>query len=182
MLDGRVPGDLKEPRAGEEDHPGIIRPAELPVDGQAQGITVEAAAAAQVAGAQQNPAAQNLHVTMPPSRSVTQEVGRTRRAAGLAQLTSQTMSALMGADLGHLCALQYGDGHRELPCGHWPEAAIAGCSTRRSACGIVHGDKMGAVRRPGNRGRELEVIAVEAGAGRAAFLPVMHTRPSRVAK
>jgi len=59
------------------------------------------------------------------------------------------------------------------------EAAIAGCSTRRSACGIVHGDKMGAVRRPGNRDRELEVMAVEAGARRAAFLPGMHARPSR---
>ncbi len=54
--------------------------------------------------------------------------------------------------------------------------------TRRSACGIVHRDKMGAVRRPGNRDRELEVIAVEAGAGRGAFLPVMQARPSRVAK
>ena len=32
---------------------------------------------------------------------------------------------------------------------------------------------MGAVRRPGNRDRELEVIAVDAGAGRGAFLPVM---------
>ena len=40
-----------------------------------------------------------------------------------------------------------------------------GCSTRRSACGIVHSDTMGAVRRPDNRDRELEVIAVEAGAG-----------------
>ena len=35
---------------------------------------------------------------------------------------------------------------------------------------------------PGNRDRELEVIAVEAGAGRGAFLPVMLARPSRVAK
>jgi hypothetical protein len=49
---------------------------------------------------------------------------------------------------------------------------------------------MGAVRRPGNRDRELEVIAVEAGAGRGAFLPVMQgaflpvmqARLSRVAK
>jgi len=36
------------------------------------------------------------------------------------------MSALMGADLGHLCALQHGDGHRELSCGHWRKRAIAG--------------------------------------------------------
>jgi len=49
------------------------------------------------------------------------------------------------------------------------------------ACGIVHSDKMG-VRCPDNRDRELEVIAVEAGAGRAAFLPVMQVRPCRVAK
>lgn len=41
--------------------------------------------------------------------------------------------------------------------------------------------KMG-VRRPDNRDRELEVIAVEAGAGQAAFLSVMQARPSRVAK
>jgi hypothetical protein len=33
---GRVPGDLGQARAGEEHHPGIIRRAELPVDGQAQ--------------------------------------------------------------------------------------------------------------------------------------------------
>jgi len=36
---------------------------------------------------------------------------------------------------------------------------------------------MGAVRRPDNRDRELEAIAVEAGAGRAAFLPVMPGLP-----
>jgi hypothetical protein len=47
---------------------------------------------------------------------------------------------------------------------------------------IVHRGKMGAVRRPDNRDRELEVIAVEAGTGRAAFLPVIQARPSRVAK
>jgi len=46
---------------------------------------------------------------------------------------------------------------------------------------MVHRDKMGAVRRPGNRDRELEVIAVDAGAGRGAFLPVMQAGPSRVA-
>jgi hypothetical protein len=38
-----------------------------------------------------------------------------RRAADLAQPASQTMSAMMGADLGHLCALQHG----ELPREHW---------------------------------------------------------------
>jgi len=47
---GRVPGDLQESRAEEEHHPGIIRGAELPVDGQAQDVAVEATAAVQVAG------------------------------------------------------------------------------------------------------------------------------------
>ena len=41
---------------------------------------------------------------------------------------------------------------------------------------------MGAVRRQDDRDRELEVIAVETGAGPEAFLPVIHARPSRIAK
>ena len=89
------------------------------------------------------------------------------------------MSAMMDADLGHLCALKHGDGFRELPREHWRKRAIAGCTTRRSACGIVI---MGAARRQDDRDRELEVIAVETGAGREAFLPVIHARPSRIAK
>ncbi len=36
------------------------------------------------------------------------------------------MSAMIGADLGHLCALQHGDGHRELPREHWRKGAVAG--------------------------------------------------------
>jgi len=88
---------------------------------------------------------------------------------------------MMGADLSHLCALQHGDGHRELSADTGGCGLSPGCSTRRSACGIVHSAKWG-VRRPDNRDRELEVIAVEAGAGQAAFLPVMQARPSRVAK
>jgi len=87
--------------------------------------------------------------------------------------------AIMGADLGHLCALQHGDGYRELPREHWRKRLSPGCSTRRSACGIV---LMGAVRRQDHRDRELEVIAVETGAGPEAFLPVIHARPSRIAK
>jgi hypothetical protein len=55
---GRVPGDLKQPLAEGEHQPGIVRRAELPVDGQAEQVAVEAAAAVQVAGAQQDPAAQ----------------------------------------------------------------------------------------------------------------------------
>jgi hypothetical protein len=49
-----------------------------------------------------------------------------KEAFDLAQPASQTMSAMMGADLGHLCALQHGDGHREVPRGHWRMRAIAG--------------------------------------------------------
>jgi len=41
---------------------------------------------------------------------------------------------------------------------------------------------MGTVRRQDTRDRGLEVIAVETGAGREAGLPVMHARPSKVAK
>ena len=65
---GRVPGDLEQPLDEEEHQPWIIRRAELPVDGQAQQVTVEAAAAVQVAGAQQDPAAQDVHATIPASR------------------------------------------------------------------------------------------------------------------
>jgi hypothetical protein len=65
---GRVPGDLEQPLPEEKHQPGIIRRAELPVDGQAEQVTVEAAAAVQVAGAQQDPAAQNVHATIPASR------------------------------------------------------------------------------------------------------------------
>jgi hypothetical protein len=49
-----------------------------------------------------------------------------KEAFDLTQPTSQAMSAMMGADPGHLCALQHGDGHRELPCGHWRKRAIGG--------------------------------------------------------
>jgi hypothetical protein len=57
---GRVPGDLKQSLAKVEHQPWIVRRAELPADGQAEQVTVEAAAAVQVAGAQQDPAAQNV--------------------------------------------------------------------------------------------------------------------------
>jgi hypothetical protein len=64
----RVPGDLEQPRAEEEHHPRIVGGTELPVDGQAQQVAVEAAAAVQVAGPQQDPAAQNVHATISASR------------------------------------------------------------------------------------------------------------------
>ena len=67
-LVGRVPGDLEQSLPEEEHQPGIVRRAELPVDGRAEQVTIEAAAAVQVAGPQQDPAAQNVHATIPASR------------------------------------------------------------------------------------------------------------------
>jgi hypothetical protein len=63
-----VPGDLEQSRAEEEHHPGILRRAELPVDGQSQYVAVEAAAAIQIAGPQHDPAAQNAHPTISATR------------------------------------------------------------------------------------------------------------------
>jgi len=49
---GRLPGDLKQSLAKEENHARmVVRRAELPVHGQAQDVTIEAQAAVQVAGA-----------------------------------------------------------------------------------------------------------------------------------
>jgi hypothetical protein len=62
------PRDLEQSLAEEEHHAGILRDAELPADGQAKYIAVEAAAAVQVAGPQQDPAAQNGHATISASR------------------------------------------------------------------------------------------------------------------
>jgi hypothetical protein len=64
----RVPRDLQQSRAEEEHHPGIVRGAEFAVDGQAQHVAVEAAAAVQVAGPQQDPAAQNVHAAISAAR------------------------------------------------------------------------------------------------------------------
>jgi hypothetical protein len=58
-----MPGDLEQPLAGEEHQLGIVRQAELPVDGRAGPVTVAAAAVVQVARAQQDPAAQDVHAT-----------------------------------------------------------------------------------------------------------------------
>ena len=63
-----VPGDLKQAGAKEEHHPGIVRRAKLAVDGQAQYVAVEAAAAVQVAGPHQDPAAQNVHAAISAAR------------------------------------------------------------------------------------------------------------------
>ena len=53
---GCVSGDLKQSLAEEENHPRMVRRAELPADGQAQDVAVEAEAAVQVAGAHEDPA------------------------------------------------------------------------------------------------------------------------------
>ena len=63
-----VPGDLKQAGAEEEHHPGIVWGAELPVDGQAQYVVVEATAAVQVAGPQEDPAAQNVYAAISAAR------------------------------------------------------------------------------------------------------------------
>jgi Domain of unknown function (DUF1707) len=60
----RVPGDLEQPLAEEEHHPGIVGGTELPVNGQTQHVAVEAAAAAQIGGPHEDPAAQNVHATI----------------------------------------------------------------------------------------------------------------------
>jgi hypothetical protein len=48
---GRVPGDLEQSLAEEEDRSRMVRGAELPVNGQAQDVTVEPQATVQVTGA-----------------------------------------------------------------------------------------------------------------------------------
>ncbi len=65
---GTVPRDLEQSRAGEEHRAGIVGGTELPVDGQAQQVAVEAAAAVQVAWPQEDPAVQNVHATISASR------------------------------------------------------------------------------------------------------------------
>ena len=76
-----MPGDFEQPLAEEEHHSGIVRRAELPGDGQAQDVAVEATAAVQVAGAQEDPAAQNVHATISASRLVTKEVNENAHSA-----------------------------------------------------------------------------------------------------
>jgi hypothetical protein len=58
------PETSSNPGPRKNTTPGIVRRAELPVDGQAQYAAVEAAAAVQVAGPQEDPAAQNVHATI----------------------------------------------------------------------------------------------------------------------
>jgi hypothetical protein len=60
----RMPGDLEQCLAEEEHDPRIFRRTELAVNGQAQYVTIEAATPVQVGRPQQDPAAQNVHVTI----------------------------------------------------------------------------------------------------------------------
>jgi hypothetical protein len=75
-----APGDLEQSRAEKEHHARICGGAELPVDRQAQYVTVETAAPVQVGGAQQYPAAQYIHATMlsGPGSQLTGEIGSPR--------------------------------------------------------------------------------------------------------
>jgi hypothetical protein len=56
-----------------------VRRAELPADGQVQYVAVEAAAMVQVAGPQEDPAAQNVHTTISAARCVTRQVNENAR-------------------------------------------------------------------------------------------------------
>jgi hypothetical protein len=78
----RAAGDLEESRAEKEHHPGICRRAELPVDRQAQYVTVETTASVQVGGAQQDPAAQNVHGTILAGPDMRCELAICRSALG----------------------------------------------------------------------------------------------------
>ena len=62
------PETSRNPEPRKNATPGSFRRAELPVDGHAQDVAVEAATAVQVAGAQEDPAARNVHPTIPASR------------------------------------------------------------------------------------------------------------------
>jgi hypothetical protein len=63
------PETSRKPEPEKEDHPGIARRAELPVDRLAQHVPLEMAAAAQVGRSQQDPAAQYLHTIILAARS-----------------------------------------------------------------------------------------------------------------
>ena len=73
-----LPETSSNPWPRKKTIPGMARRAELPVDGQAQDVAVEAEAAVQVAGAQEDPAAENVHATIPPSRWSHGRPGRSR--------------------------------------------------------------------------------------------------------
>ena len=63
-----MPGDFEQGLAEKEHYPGIFLRPELPVDGQAQHVAVEATTPAQVAGVPEDSAAGNIHATISASR------------------------------------------------------------------------------------------------------------------
>src|SRR5580700_1234162 len=71
---GRAPRDFQQPSAEEEHHRRVSRGAKLLIYGQAEHVTIEVPAAAQVYGAQQNPAAQYVHATILPAEAATAPV------------------------------------------------------------------------------------------------------------
>jgi hypothetical protein len=71
-------GTAARPPAGPAMVGSRLRRPERPVDRQAQGIAVEPAAAAQVAGQHQDPAVQSVHATISPPRQVTRDAEITR--------------------------------------------------------------------------------------------------------
>jgi hypothetical protein len=74
-----VPGDLEQSLTEEENGPGMVRRAELPADGRAQDVAVEAKAAVQVAGAHEDPAAQNVHTAISRGRPGREQSRRSAR-------------------------------------------------------------------------------------------------------
>jgi len=60
----RGPGEFEQPWPQKEHHARIVGRAELPVDRQTQHVLVETSASAQVGGAHQDPATQDLHSTI----------------------------------------------------------------------------------------------------------------------
>jgi len=62
------PETSSNPGPRKNTTPGSSGGPNSPVDGQAQHVAVEAAAPVQVAGPQQDPAAQNVHASIPASR------------------------------------------------------------------------------------------------------------------
>ena len=104
---GPVPGDPGQSRAEEEHHPRIVRWAELPVDRQAQDVAVEAAAAVQAAGPQQDPAAQNVHATISAARGVTRQVNKNARSAA-AMVGDLVVAVVVDAAADVLCRADAG--------------------------------------------------------------------------
>jgi hypothetical protein len=92
------------------------------------------------------------------------------------------MPGMMGADRVICARCGTVRGTVNCPAGTGGCGLSAGCGARGPGCGLVRRDKMGAVRRRDDRGGGLEVMAVEAGAGRVALLPVMCAGPSGAAR